>query len=200
MITFLIIGGAAPGYDSLRDTISGLEFTSYSALQRANFLVFGVLLCVFAEGLRRELQGGPGRIVTPFFQAVSGLAVIGDGLFAHPPLHLVCDVLAFNSALIVVFAFAFRFRGDPRWKGWAMYSVVTGLLMMAFLTAFGLLNHNGGPAGAMEKLATFTRTIWSAALVSKLLSRPGEQSLSSRFAPVSIAAESEPRADLRHRY
>jgi hypothetical protein len=42
-------------------------------------------------------------------------------------------------------------------------------LMMAFLTAFGFANHLGGPAGAMEKLATSTRTLWSVVLTVKLL-------------------------------
>jgi len=41
---------------------------------------------------------------------------------------------------------------------------------MAFLTAFGAANHVGGPAGAFEKLASLTRTSWSAILVAKLYS------------------------------
>ncbi|MDQ2844033.1 MAG: DUF998 domain-containing protein, partial [Acidobacteriota bacterium] len=191
VIAFLIIGAATPGYDSLHETISGLEFTRYGALQRANFLVFGILLFVFAEALRRQLRGGWTSIIIPLFQATSALGVTGDALFAGPPLHLICDLLAFNSALIVVFAFAFRFRGDPAWKGWAAYSAITGLLMMACLTAFGVLNHNGGCAGAMEKLATLTRTIWSAALVWKLLSQIGRQPSLSNFDASGFAAQSK---------
>lgn len=83
---------------------------------------------------------------------------------------MVCDLIAFNSALLVLFFFAWRFSGDPRWQGWATSSILTALLMMAFLTAFGFANHMGGPAGAFEKLASLTRTLWSAVLVAKLFS------------------------------
>ncbi|HET8635550.1 MAG TPA: hypothetical protein VFL96_01740, partial [Acidobacteriaceae bacterium] len=42
--------------------------------------------------------------------------------------------------------------------------------MMGFLFSFGMLNHLGGPAGLMEKMATVVRTLWSVALASRLLS------------------------------
>ncbi len=169
IVTYVILGALAPNYHPVRETISALEFTTLSVAQRINFFVFGLLLCLFAVGLRAELDGGRGARLIPFFQALSGIGVIGDALFIHEPLHLVCDLIAFNSALLVLFLFAWRFHGDSRWKGWAAYSIITALLMMAFLTAFGFANHAGGPAGAMEKLATVWRSLWSALLAAKLL-------------------------------
>lgn len=169
IVTYLILGALAPNYSSVRETISALEFTTVGAAQRINFFVFGLLLCAFAVGLRLELDRGWGARVIPLFQLLTGFAVIGDALFIHDPLHLVCDLIAFNSSLLVLFLFAWRFRNDIRWKGWGIYSLVTALLMMGFLTAFGFANHMGGPAGAMEKLATATRTLWSALLTAKLL-------------------------------
>jgi hypothetical protein len=83
---------------------------------------------------------------------------------------LVCDLIAFNSSLLVLFLFAWRFSGNSRWKGWTAYSILTALLMMAFLTAFGVANHLGGPAGAYEKLATLARPSWSVLLVGRLYS------------------------------
>jgi hypothetical protein len=165
---FVTLGLLAPGYNSTHDAISALEFTTLSAAQRANFFVFGVLLCVFALGLRRELAGGRGAFLIPFFQAVGGIAVIGDAIFIFDPLHLTCDLVAFNSALLVLFLFAWRFRREPGWRGWTAYSIVTAFAMMAFLAAFGFANHLGGPAGLMEKLATCTRTLWSALFVTRL--------------------------------
>ena len=169
ILTYLVLGAIASRYDPLRDTISGLEFTSVALAQRINFFVFGLLLCAFAVGLRRELNRGRGATLIPFFQFLSGMGVIGDALFIHAPLHMICDLIVFNSALVFLFIFAWRFRGDLRWKGWSAYSILTALLMMAFLTAFGFANHLGGPAGAMEKLATSTRTLWSVVLTAKLL-------------------------------
>jgi Protein of unknown function (DUF998) len=169
ILTYLVLGAIASSYDPLRDTISGLEFTSVALAQRINFFGFGLLLCAFAVGLRRELNRGRGATLIPLFQFLSGMGVIGDALFIHAPLHMICDLIAFNSALVFLFIFAWRFRGDLRWKGWSAYSILTALLMMAFLTAFGFANHLGGPAGAMEKLATSTRTLWSVVLTAKLL-------------------------------
>jgi hypothetical protein len=166
---FVLLGIAAPDYSSLRDTISSLEFTSLRAAQRANFLVFGVLLCAFAAGLRRELLGGRGAFVIPFFQALGGIGVIGDAIFIYNPMHLVGDLVAFNSSLIVLFLFAWRFKSEPGWKRWSLYSIATALLMMGFLTAFGLTTHFGGLPGLMEKLASCTRTLWSVLFVARLL-------------------------------
>lgn len=170
VLTFLVLGAMAPSYDALRETISALEFTPLGFAQRINFFVFGLMLMAFAVALRRELGAGRGAVLIPTFQFLSGIGVAGDAIFIHEPLHLVCDLVAFNSALMVLFLFAWRFSGDSRWKGWTAYSILTALLMMAFLTAFGVANHLGGPAGAFEKLASLTRTSWSVLLVGKLYS------------------------------
>lgn len=165
---YVVLGLITPYYDSLHDTISALEFTSAAHFQRLNFFFFGVLVITFAVGLFRELNGGRGSVMIPVFQALAGVGVIGDSIFIHNPLHLVCDLIAFNSSLLVLFLFAWRFRGDTRWKGWASYSILTGILMMGFLTAFGIALHFGGPAGLFEKLATLARTTWSVRLVRAL--------------------------------
>lgn len=168
-VTYVILGTLAPNYSSVRETISALEFTTLGIAQRINFFSLGVLLCAFAAGLRLELNRGRGARLIPLFQFLAGIAVIGDALFIHNPLHMVSDLIAFNSALLVLFLFAWRFWNDERWNGWGIYSLATALLMMAFLAAFGFANHVGGPAGAMEKLATATRALWSALLTAKLL-------------------------------
>lgn len=167
--TFLALGFCAPGYSFSRDTISALELTSVGVGQQINFFVFGVLLCLFAAGLRLELQSGRGATVIPLLQGLSGLGVVGDAVFVRPPLHLICDLIAFNCALGVLLAIAWRVWRDPRWKGWGAWSLLAALAMMGFLTAFGVANHHRGPAGLMEKLAALTRTLWSVLLVAKLL-------------------------------
>jgi hypothetical protein len=48
----------------------------------------------------------------------------GDAIFIHEPLHTVCDFIAFNSALLVLFLFSWRVSGDNRWKGWTAYSIL----------------------------------------------------------------------------
>lgn len=166
---FILLGFIAPEYSQLGDAISALELTSVGLAQQANFLVFGILICMFAEALRRELAGGFGATLIPLFQALSGVAVIGDAIFIHPPMHLACDLVAFNASMCMLFLLAWRWRKDSRWRGWTLYSVATVAAMMALLFAFGWMNAHGGPAGLMEKLATAVRTLWSVLLVVRLL-------------------------------
>jgi hypothetical protein len=137
--------------------------------QRTNFFVFGLLLSAFAAGLRRELSPGFGAALIPLLQLSSGIGVMGDAIFIHNPLHMACDLIAFNSALLLLFSFGWRFRREPGWNGWAAYSIVTALAMMACLAAFGSFNHLGGPAGLFEKLAASTRSLWSAIFAARLL-------------------------------
>lgn len=168
---FTTLGYLAHPYHALRDSISTLEVTRLGPVQQANFVLFGVLLCLFAWALRRELQSGWGALMIPFFQVLAGVGVIGDGFFLWPTaLHMVCALIAFNAGLCVLFCFAWRVRNDARWRGWAVFSSLTAVATMAFLFCFGMMNHLGGPAGLMEKLATIVRTIWSVALVTRLLS------------------------------
>ncbi|MGA9670021.1 MAG: DUF998 domain-containing protein [Terracidiphilus sp.] len=184
--TFVVLGFLVPGYDSLHDTISALESTPLKLAQQINFFVFGSLLCVFALGLRREMQEGFGAMLIPSVQFLDGLGVIGDAIFIRSAPHLACDLVAFNAALCVLFLFAWRFRGDPRWRGWTAYSILTAIAMMALLFGFGMASHLGGPAGLMEKLATVVRTTWSILFVRSLLAgaRPAftpNRSAATRF-------------------
>lgn len=168
---FITLGLLDPSYHPLRATISELETTQFRPFQQANFFVFGFLLCLFALALRRELRSGCTAVAIPLFQVLSGIGVMGDGFFLWPTAaHNVFALMAFNSALCVLFLFAWRVRRDDRWHGWALGSVLAAVAMMTFLFLFGMLNHLGGPAGLMEKLATVVRTLWSVALVLRLLS------------------------------
>lgn len=151
------------------DTISGFELAAIGRLQRADFIAFAVLLVCFAFGLRAKLQTGRASSLIPAFQFMAALGVIGDGIFICEPMHMVCDLIAVNSTLLVLSPFTWRFWGDPRWKGWSAYSIVTAVLMMGFLTAFGIANVHDGRASAFEKLAVATRTTWSVLFVRRML-------------------------------
>ena len=133
--TFVGLGFVTPGYSLVRDTISALELNPFGMAQQANFFVFGVLICMFAVGLRREMQEGFGAVLIPFFQFLGGLGVIGDALFIHDGPHLACDLVAFNSSLCVLFLFAWRFRRDPRWRGCEIMLNADGTLWIERLTA-----------------------------------------------------------------
>lgn len=165
---FVILGELAYNYKPVQDTISSLEFSSAGFAQRINFFIFGLLLVAFAFALRAELPSGRSARLIPLFQFISGLAVSLDGVFAYDPLHLTFDLIAFIATLLVLVLFAWRFWPQRRWRTWAYYTIATALLMVVFLTAFGLNKHPGEPGGLMEKLATFTRSLWSMLLTIAL--------------------------------
>ena len=167
--TFLIEGATRLGYNSLLLPVSALENGPLGWMQVANFIVFGLFIGGFAVGLRKALVGGIGVIWLPLLEGFVALGLIGDGIFTHDPLHTVCDILTFTSALLVCLIFARRIAGDSRWRGWAIYSIVTGILLVAFLITFGVAMTHNGPAGLFEKLAILVRAIWTVLLAARLL-------------------------------
>lgn len=84
------------------------------------------------------------------------------GVFIHNPVHLVSSIVIFSAMTAGMFLFAYRFKGDRRWKGWATYSVISGFLMIVFLGLFAYATANHGYAGLMERMANVVRGFWLA--------------------------------------
>ncbi|MEU4829585.1 DUF998 domain-containing protein [Streptosporangium sp. NPDC023615] len=155
---FLIEGAARPGYDPMRHPVSSLALGPYGWAQVANFLVTGLLLLVFAVGLRRDLLASGRRSVWgPRLIGASAIGLIGAGVFrtdpvgGYPPgtpahgvstwqgrLHDVPFSLLFFAALAAAcFVFARRFAGwgEP---GWAVCSAVCGLVFIVLFVLAGM--------------------------------------------------------------
>lgn len=167
--TYLLFGFTTPHFDTLRNTISSLELVKNGWLQRANFILFGIFIIFFTIGLSKELIKSYNAILIIIFQFCVALGLIGDGIFVYEPMHTTCDIITFNSGLLVMLLFTWQFYKSSDWKGWIVYSIFSALLMMAFLAAFGIANKNHGLAGLYERLAVLPRSIWSILLISKLL-------------------------------
>ena len=132
--TYLIEGALHPGYDMVRQPISNLELVTNGWTQSANFIIFGLLIVCFAFGLRKELVRGVGATWIPLLQGLVALGLIISGVFVHDPLHTSGDILSFSALVVSCFVFAM----DTRWRGWATYSIVTGVLVLLFVIAFGV--------------------------------------------------------------
>lgn len=169
VLAYTLLGAYTPGYHWLYETISSLEIVRRDVLQQTNFIVFGFLNVCFAVALYHELRPSVSGKVIVLFQMLTGIGLIGDGIFIHEPLHMACDLITFNSSLLALLFFTNQFYKNQQWTGWVAYTIITALLMMGFLTAFGMANHTHGPAGLFERLAVFPRTVWSVALVGRLL-------------------------------
>jgi hypothetical protein len=164
-------------------------------MQITNFLVCGLLTLCFAIGLRQVFRTGRSSVWGPILLGVFGMALIVAGIFVtdpnlgYPPgthtngpqtlhgtIHGVSGLIAFGSVAIASFVMARRFAGDPSWKGWALYSIVTGVLVVVFFiaaTVVSALDENGvfpdSPTGLFQRIAIIVGWGWIALLAIRLL-------------------------------
>ena len=155
----------------------------------------GTLTLGFALGLRRVLHAGKGAAWGPLLLGVFGLLLILAGIFvtdpgqgypvgvaplAHPTghgiIHALCGLAIFVTLPIATFVMTRRFAGDPRWRGWALYSLLTGLIMIASFVLsqwLGALDQNGtiqnAPMGLVQRVGIIAGWVWVSLLAIALL-------------------------------
>ncbi|HEX2182785.1 MAG TPA: DUF998 domain-containing protein [Rubrobacteraceae bacterium] len=119
---------------------SGLALGPLGWLQVANFVLFGLTLIAFAVGLHRGVaHGGRGSRIGPALLILAGVAMVLAGFKTDPDLsggpqtwHGVIHGLAYFlfmfSLLPALFFLWWRLRRDPRWRGYVLYTLITGVL------------------------------------------------------------------------
>ena len=147
---FMLGIGWRPVADPAGAWPSGLALGPYGAAQVANFVVSGLLLCLFASGLYLELADRRGPTpIAPALLFVAGVAMAFMGFRTDPiervgprSLHgLVHDsafvifVLAFLASL---FSLWWSLREDARWRGHARYTLATGISAALLLLVPGI--------------------------------------------------------------
>jgi len=195
VVVFLIEGATRPGYSPWRHFVSQLSTGDQSWMQIANFMVCGALVLFFVSGLRGALGPGKGITLGSVLLAIFGLGLVVAGIFVtdpavgYPPgsplhpvqtlhglIHGLAGLAVFVSLPLACFALARRFAGDPRWRGWVAYSIVTGLLVLAsFVVAnvTSVLDATGAvpnaPTGLLQRLGIILGWGWIALLALRLL-------------------------------
>lgn len=184
---YLIEGATRPGYNPWQQAISTLSLGPGGWIQRANFIMCGVSVIWLAFVWRQILRGGVCARWYPIVRGIEGLALVAIGFFStdpapgYPPgtvvvsttlqgtIHLVFTIIIVNAMALGLFIIARRFWRDPNFRGWATYSVISGLLTLVFIWAFGVANASHSPySGVFERLATSTDTVWGAVLLIPL--------------------------------
>lgn len=190
-MVYLIEGATRPGYDAWRQAASALSLSEQGWMQIVNFIVCGLLILGFAVGLRQTLRGGRGATWGPILLAAVGAGLMIAGIFVtdpaqgYPPgtptgpaLHntfhgtihwFLGGLVVFSSLPASCFVLARRFASDTQWKGWAIYSVLTGILMVAFFVAFAIASAQDGPAGLFERISLSIGMAWMAFFAARLL-------------------------------
>jgi Protein of unknown function (DUF998) len=126
---------------------SGLALGPLGWLQVLNFAFFGLTLIFFALGLHRGVAPS-GRLswVGPTLLVVAGVALVLAAFKTdahlmqgpqtwHGAIHFVAFLLLALSFLLSLFFWWRRLGRDPRWRGYAIYTLITALLYLVLLFA-----------------------------------------------------------------
>jgi len=119
---------------------SGLALGPLGWLQVANFVLFGFMLIAFAVGLHRGVaRGGRGSSVGPALLILAGVAMVLAGFRTDPDIsggpqtwhgliHGLAHFLFILSLLPSFFFLWWRLRRNPLWRGYSLYTLITGML------------------------------------------------------------------------
>ncbi len=186
-VVFLIQGQLRDDYSPLKFPISSLSIGQYGWIQRANFLISGFLIFLFAIGFRRATPLLKSSLWTSRLIGAAGVGLIGAGLFSSDPvygypvtepisiaqftitghLHDFFSIFVFVSLPIACFKMRKRFQefNNTKWANYTLISV-TGMLTAFILAALGfkqipvLVDF----AGAFQRLSIIFSFIWLTSL------------------------------------
>jgi hypothetical membrane protein len=208
ILVFFIEGATRPGYSAWRDFVSDLSLSDQGWMQVTNFIACGLFSLAFAVGLRLVLRTGKSSVGGPLFLALFSLGLIVAGLFptdpnlGYPPgsptnvhqtfhgtVHGVSGLVVFFSVGLGSLLMARRFAGDPQWKGWAAYSILTGIgVIVSFIasSASAVLDMTGAlpnsPTGLIQRIGIIVGWGWIALLALRLRSQMRSPVSSARSA------------------
>jgi len=154
----------------IHEPINMLQIQPYGWIQSANYIISGLFICLFAIGLRNEMASGFGIVLIPFCHLVTGLGSILMGLTIDPQTQLYVGAIIFISLISGFLLLARRFAADPKWKGWATYTILSVALMIVLCVLFAnSITQQGSIAGVFERLIVGTRMVWLFFFTAKLL-------------------------------
>jgi hypothetical membrane protein len=189
IVVFFVEGAMRPDYNPWRHYVSALSLGERGWVQITNFIICGTLILGFAIGLKRVLQPGKGSTWGPILLGAIGLGLIGSGIFVmdpdlgYPPgapatqtvhgtIHLLLGAVVFSALPAVCFVLARRFAADPAWRGWTLYSLVNGALLIALIITqkvAALSTDPNMPIGLLQRLALIVGFIWISLLAFQLM-------------------------------
>lgn len=181
-----VTGATRQGYSVWRNGVSQLGTGDGAWLFAVAFVLGGILIGLFALGLRRVLRSGRGATWGPIVIAVAAAGFIISGLvptdpaLGYPPgelptatlagrVHQGAGTLVFGGLSAAAFILARRLRSDAR--GLANFSLVTGTLIIVFAFAAGIAYRldsleiwRPAPAGILEQLSLLAAYGWLIAI------------------------------------
>jgi hypothetical membrane protein len=181
-----------PGFDPTRHDLSLMSNGDWGWIHIAMLVLTGLLTIAGAVGMRLVLRGSRGGTWGPLLVGVYGLGLIGAGFFTADPalgfppgtpadahavswhglLHFVSGGIGFLALIAACFVFARRFAAQ-RLRGWAVYSVATGVLFFAAFVGIAVGSQAKGPLLTFVILAFSVAVVlgwaWVSAMAARLL-------------------------------
>lgn len=181
-LVVLLDGATRTGYSLWRNGVSQLGTGDRGWLFATTFVIGGLLLALFAIGLRGALGGGKGATWGPIMVMVAALGLVVGGLVPTDPalgyptnetgppsaaaaIHQIAGLLIFAGIAAAAFIIARLIAEDGR--GWAIYSRASGVLIIALAFAAGIADRldtldiwRPGPAGLLEQISLIVGYIW----------------------------------------
>jgi Protein of unknown function (DUF998) len=191
-VLMLAVGAVREDYSALHQPGSMLSLGAGGWVQIVNFVVTGLLMIAYANGLRRALRSGQGATWAPLLIAIYGVGLVGAGVFppdpsyGYPPgaplgpatsfsvhgiLHEIAGGMVFGPLIAACFVVAGRFATQGR-RGWAAYSYLTGLAIPGFIAGAFNAWSSGSAAnfgGAFQRMAIIAGWVWIALLALRIM-------------------------------
>ncbi|WP_211279063.1 DUF998 domain-containing protein [Sutcliffiella halmapala] len=190
VFVFLLDGATRIGYAPLYHPVSALSLGDRGWVQITNFIIAGLLMVAFAVGLRRSLYPGHGARWGPLLLGIFGVSLVFSGIFVMDPMqgyplgapsgihtvgvswhhhaHDVFGIFVFTSLPIACFVLARRFSKSAS-RGWTMYSMLTGMVMVVLLMFFGTLWENDHHfAGLIQRMMLVVGFTWITLMAAHL--------------------------------
>ena len=152
-----------PGFDVTRHDLSLMSNGDWGWIHISLLILTGLLTIAGAVGMRRVLRGSRGGTWGPILLGIYGLGLTGAGFFTADPalgfppgtpanahavswhglLHFVTGGIGFLGLIAACFVFARRFAAQ-RLRGWAVYSVATGVIFFAAFVGIAVGSNSVG--------------------------------------------------------
>jgi hypothetical membrane protein len=133
-------------------------------------LVAGVLLSYRAFPRPRARWAGLGTLL------VSGIGAAGVGVFPEDvdlSAHIAVSITAFVGVNLAVLMLAPVLWGDPRWgRGWAAYSVASGVAGFVALVLFLTTTYGPLGVGGIERLVVVPVLLWAFLVGISMIRQP----------------------------
>jgi len=176
-----------PGFDPTRHDLSLMSNGDFGWIHITLLVTTGLLTMAGALGMRRVLRGGRGGTWGPLLVGVYGLGLVGAGIFTADPalgfppgtpadahavswhglMHLVTGGIGFLALIAACMVFARRFAALGQ-RGWAAYSVATGVLFFAAFFGIASGSQQGGAIRTFVILAFTAAVVLAWAWVSAM--------------------------------